>query len=123
MKKKILLVDEEPDITSTFKTGLEEKGFDVDAFNDPLLALSKFKAGMYDIVLLDIRMPNMDGFDLYKELQRIDSKTKVCFVTAFEVYYEALRELFPDSRVECFIRKPVGIDELVGHINKELSAM
>jgi DNA-binding response OmpR family regulator len=116
----ILVVDDEPDITMTLKMGLQVYGFEADAFNDPILALSSFRAGLYDLALLDIRMPKMNGFELYKEIEKIDNKVKVCFITAFEVYYESLRELYPDSKVSCFIKKPVLIEKLVDHIKKEL---
>jgi len=116
----ILVVDDEPDITMTLKMGLQAYGFKVSIFNDPVLALSNVKPGLYDLALLDIRMPKMSGFELYKEIEKIDNKVKVCFITAFEVYYESLRELYPDSKVSCFIKKPVLIEKLVDHIKKEL---
>ena len=82
---RILLVDDEYDISLTFKIGLEESGFVVDSFNDSLLALKSFKAGIYDLLLLDIKMPKMDGFELCRQLKKIDSKVKVCFITAFDI--------------------------------------
>jgi len=118
---RILIVDDDAGITLAFKTGLEADEFKVDTFNDPLEALSNFKASMYDLLLLDVRMPKMNGFELYKELERIDNHVKVCFITAFEVYYEALREVFPSLEVECFIRKPIEIASLIKKIKNELS--
>src|SRR5919201_1501077 len=120
-KKRILLVDDEHDITFTFSVGLEDNGFAVDTFNDPQEALSNFKAGLYDLLLIDVKMPKMNGFELYREIEKIDNKPKVCFITAFEVYYEALKEIFPDLEAGCFIRKPVEITELVKRIKVELS--
>ena len=118
---RILIVDDEQDITSILKKGLEKYGYEIDVFNDPLLALSSFRAGLYDLVLLDIRMPKMDGFELYQRITQLDSKTKVCFMTAFEVYYDALNELFPDSYESlCFIRKPIAIQDFVKRISKEM---
>src|ERR671930_49388 len=87
-KKSILLVDDDPDIIETFKVGLEDNGFKVDAFTDPELALSSFKAGVYDLVLLDVRMPKLNGFQLYEETRKIDNKAKVCYITAYEINYE-----------------------------------
>jgi DNA-binding response OmpR family regulator len=120
-KARILIVDDEEDITSMLKKGLEHYGFEVVAFNDPILALSSFKAGVYDLMLLDIKMPKMDGFELYQELQKVDGKAKVCFMTAFEVYYEALKELFPDTYSSvCFVKKPFSIQDFVKKVNKEI---
>ena len=94
---RILLVDDEPDITTVFTLGLEDHGFKVDTFNDPLQALSAFKSGSYDLALIDYKMPNMNGFELYLEIMKIDEKVKVCFITAFEVYHEELKQKFQSS--------------------------
>lgn len=118
---KILIVDDDPDIILSFKNGLESNGFEVDSCNDPLLALKNFKANFYDLLLIDIRMPNMTGFELYQKISKIDIKAKVCFITAFEVYYRALLEEFTDLQRKCFIQKPISIDELVKRIQKELN--
>jgi two-component system catabolic regulation response regulator CreB/two-component system response regulator ChvI len=125
---RILLVDDDPDILLTFKEGLEEEEHDVDkstmifvngakkiqvdTFADPKEALSSFKAGVYDLLLLDIRMRDMNGFELYEELKKIDDKPKVCFITAYELYYEALKKDFPKLDVGCFIKKPISIEDL-----------
>jgi DNA-binding response OmpR family regulator len=118
--KRIFLVDDETDQTLSFKIGLENSGFKVDAFNDPEEALSNFKTGTYDLLLLDVRMPKMNGFQLYEELEKIDDKAKVCFITAFEVYYRSLREVFPDIKIDCFIKKPIDMEELVKKVRYEL---
>ena len=119
-KKRILVVDDEPDLTYTLKLGLEETGsFEVDAFNDPELALSAFKPGNYDFLLIDIRMPKMSGYDLYDKIRAVDSKVKSCFITAYEINYQALREQFPLLKMECYA-KPLEIDDLVRKINEEL---
>jgi CheY-like chemotaxis protein len=124
--KRILIVDDEPDVVSTFKSALEDNGFkeQVDTFNDPLLALKHFKAGSYELVILDIIMPQMDGFELYDEIRKIDHNVKVCFITAYEVNYQALRAVFPTAMstddIGCFIRKPVEAHDLVRHIEAEL---
>jgi DNA-binding response OmpR family regulator len=121
-KKGILLVDDEHDITFAFRIGLEDNGFAVDTFNDPQEALSNFKAGLYDLLLIDVKMPKMNGFELYREIEKIDDKPKVCFITAFEVYYKSLRELFPTMRIDCYIKKPIAPDELAERIKSELAA-
>ena len=117
--KKILIVDDEPDITLTLGKGLEQGGYDVHVFNDPLVALSNFKPDTYDLLLLDIKMPNMTGFELYRRLKEIDSKVKVCFITAFETYYEKFRqEFFPLEEIKGFIRKPIQIEDLIRITNQ-----
>jgi DNA-binding response OmpR family regulator len=126
-RAKILIVDDDHDVAITLKTILEEEGesskeFEVHVFNDPELALSNFKAGWYDLLLVDILMPKMNGFELSQKLKNIDDKVKVCFITAYEIYYRALRDLFPTVEVDCFIAKPIGKKELVSRIKAELRA-
>jgi two-component system, OmpR family, response regulator ChvI len=112
--KKILIIDDEADITFTLKEGIEKSGsFSVDTFNDPQLALSNFKSGYYDLLIIDIRMPNMTGFELYRKIREIDSKVRVCFITAFETYFEKFRlEFFPLEEIKGFIKKPIQIEDL-----------
>ena len=120
-KRRILAVDDNPDITLTVKLGLEASGlFEVETFNDPELALSSFKPGLYDLALLDMRMPKMYGHELYDEMKKIDDRLKVCFMTATYQNYEALRAAFPTIEIECYIQKPVEIKDLVRRINAEL---
>jgi DNA-binding response OmpR family regulator len=120
-KRRILVVDDTPDITLTLKAGLEASGpFEVDTFNDPEVALSSFKPGLYDLALLDMRMPKMYGHELYDEMKKIDGRLKVCFMTATYQNYEALRAAFPTIEIECYIQKPVEIKDLVRRINSEL---
>jgi DNA-binding response OmpR family regulator len=95
-KPRLLVVDDETDINLTFKTGLEAKGFIVDAFSDPILALSNFKPGVYDLLLLDVRMSQINGFELYEKIRKIDSNVKAYFITAQDVCYQSLMEIFPD---------------------------
>ncbi|MFZ0741436.1 MAG: response regulator [Nitrososphaeraceae archaeon] len=120
-KNKILVVDDEPDNTSIFSMSLEDGGFEVDAFTDPLLALSTFKSGhkRYDYLVLDIKMPDMNGFELYEEIRKLDNKVKACFLTAFgEGYTEEFGRRFPTSTNVSFIRKPIRVDDLVKKVNK-----
>jgi DNA-binding response OmpR family regulator len=120
-KKRILAVDDEPDLTLTLKLALEGTGlFDVDTFNDPELALSNFKRGLYVLLLLDFKMPKMTGYELYDKMKIIDNKVKVCFVSATYVNYEAAREVFPFLDLECFIQKPVEVDDLVRRVKAEV---
>ena len=114
-KRKILVVDDQPDITLTIEIELEEEGlFDVDTFTDPELALSSFKPGKNHLVILDIVMPKMDGFELYEELKKVDPGIKVCFLTASEMYHEESREgKYSDLDNELFIQKPIPTDDLI----------
>jgi DNA-binding response OmpR family regulator len=123
-KPRVLVVDDEPDINLTFKTGLEANGFEVDAFSDPVLALSNFKSGVYDLLLLDVRMPQINGFELYEKLRKIDSNVKACFITAHDVHYQSLKEIFPArkemllSGAKGVLRKPISIDDLVETVER-----
>jgi DNA-binding response OmpR family regulator len=116
---KILVVDDEPDITTSLKMGLERHGFQVDAYNDPRKALEDFKPGKYDIVFLDIRMPEINGFELYRKLRKRDENVAISFLTAFDVYQSEFKKLFPDMRVDSFLRKPIGINELVAYVKSQ----
>ena len=116
-------MDDELDNTLVFSIGLEDNGFAVDSFTDPILALSNFKSDSYDILILDIKMPKMNGFELYDKLKKIDNKVKVCFLTAFgEGYHQEFRKRFPiySSSNISFVRKPIRIDELVKEIKSKL---
>ena len=116
-KIKILIVDDEDDITLSFKRILEIHGFEVDAFNDSKLALSKFKVNYYDIALLDIKMPYIDGFDLYKKIKEMDKNIKICFLTASEAYYQQFREKdYHELSRDLFIQKPIELEELLKRI-------
>jgi CheY-like chemotaxis protein len=123
-----LVIDDEPDVALSLKAGLENDedkegrtGFAVDTFTDPTEALSNFKAGLYDLLLLDIKMPKMNGFELYRKLKEIDHRVKVCFLTASETYYDdELKREFPKLDVRCFVSKPVSIGELAKVIREQL---
>lgn len=117
-EKKILVVDDEPDNASIFTMCLEDAGYKVDTFTDPLSALSAFKEDKrtkYDLLILDIKMPDMNGFELYEQMKKIDNKVKVCFLTAYgEGYTEEFKRMFPSSSLGVsFIRKPIRVDDLV----------
>ena len=115
--KRILLVDDEVDVISLFKMVLEMNGFEVDAYTNPAAALSDFKANSYGLALLDIRMPNMNGFELYKKIKEIDNNIMACFITAFEDYRQEFKESFPElDEIKYFIRKPKAIEDLVNHV-------
>ena len=109
--KRVLIVDDEADVNLLFKIILEENNqLMVHCYTDAITALRNFRVGFYDLVLLDIKMPKMNGFELYKEISRIDPKVKVCFLTASEKYYEAFRreeEINAILGENYFIQKPI----------------
>jgi DNA-binding response OmpR family regulator len=116
---KILIVDDEPDLTQVSTLALEYHGFKVDSFNDPQEALSKYAPGLYDLVILDVKMPKMSGFELYHEIKKKDNNANVCFLTASELYYEEFRKgKYYALDKNLFIRKPIENVELVKEINK-----
>jgi CheY-like chemotaxis protein len=122
---KILLIDDEPDIIYSIKRVLENNNeFVVDSYTNPILALTNFKPGSYDLILLDIKMPNMNGFDLYQKMKQIDSNAKMCFLTASELFYEEYRRLdaYPSLDKAYFIQKPFRIEQLLGKLNEILTS-
>jgi two-component system, OmpR family, response regulator ChvI len=131
---RILIVDDEPDVTLSLKMGLEQeekkekeeagtgrRGFVVDTSNDPVKTLSQFKPGVYDLLVIDIKMPKMNGFELYKEIRKIDDNVKVCFLTAFEIYYNEYRKTFPKLNIRCFATKPISTKDLANRIKEEIA--
>ena len=118
-KKRILIVDDESDITESFGISLEDSGFEVDKFNDPGIALASFKPNVYNLLILDIKMPKMDGFELYDKIEKIDKKVKVFFISAFEIDPAAMRKKYPTLKIENFIPKPILIPELIKRINEQ----
>jgi DNA-binding response OmpR family regulator len=121
-KARILVVDDEPDLTLVIKHGLENDGYLVDVFNDAEQALYHFKPDYYHTLILDIRMPKMTGFQLYGEIRKIDSKTPVCFMTAFDAYNEEFDKMSPSHNVKCFIKKPVRVKDLLAMIRDQLDS-
>ncbi|MGN6632438.1 MAG: response regulator [Nitrososphaeraceae archaeon] len=125
----MLLVDDDPDITLTFKAGLDgynygdgdkKKRFEVYTYNDPLLLLEEFKPNFYDLLLTDIYMPNMNGFQLCEKILGLDINFRVCFMSVLEVNAEALREIYSKVSFGCFIEKPITIEYLVKRLSAEL---
>jgi len=124
--KRILIVDDDADVTLTFKAGIEENNNDpnrrieVYSSNDPMSALLDFKPNFYDLLLVDINMPRMNGFELSEKILAIDINVRVCFMSSVEINREGLREIYPSLGLGCFIRKPVTIDYLLTRIRSEL---
>ena len=116
MGKRIMVVDDESDVCFTLGKVLGDNGYVVDSYEDPFLALSKFKADLYHLVILDIKMPELNGFALYRELKRLDRKVKVCFLTAGELYYNVYSDIFSSLPTNRFIRKPIDNERLLNRI-------
>ena len=122
--KRILFVDDDADITLTFKAGLDryhyggKKRFEIYAYTDPLLVVKEFKPHFYDLLLTDINMPSMNGFELCERIRQIDKSVHIIFITASEAYYERFRgQHFPELGKINYIQKPIGNDELVRLVN------
>ena len=130
--KRIPLVDDDPDVTLTFKVGLDgyyygdgdkKKRFEVYSFNDPLLVVKEFKPQFYDLLLTDIYMPNMNGFELCQMILKLDIDIRVCFMSSLELNIQALREVYPNVSFGCFIKKPVTIKYLIERLSAELDQL
>src|SRR5437660_10755158 len=105
--KRILLVDDEYDVNFVMKLVLEKNGFKVDSFTDASEALENFRAGLYDLVILDVKLPTTDGFSLYEKIKKMDDKVMICFLTAADkAYYEILKKHYPSVNENCVIHKP-----------------
>ena len=115
-------MDDESDVLYTIKNILEDNGFQVDTFNDPIISLKSYTSNYYNLVILDIKMPKMDGFELYNKIKEKDPKVKICFLTASELFYEEFRKtrdiLGDKLGEEYFIQKPIKTDDLVQKMNE-----
>jgi DNA-binding response OmpR family regulator len=126
--KRILIVDNDPDTILTFKKAFEEANrisgnkisFHINTYNDPDVALSDFKPDMYDLMLIDINMPKMNGFDFCVKALEIDANPRVCFMSSGLINQEALREQYPTLIIGCFIKKPVTMENLLKRVKAEL---
>jgi DNA-binding response OmpR family regulator len=116
--KRVLIVDDEADVNTALREVLELNGFAVDAYEDPLLALENFKPHFYSLLVLDIKMPELNGFALYREIRKLDKEAKLCFLTAGEMYYGDYSDVFSKLPANCFIRKPVDNEELIKRITE-----
>ena len=120
--KRILIIDDNSDIAFTLRIGLEnnDANMEVYSYDNPINALIDFKPNFYDVLLIDVNMPLMDGFELCEKLLQKDINVKVCFMTSGEINIDAAREVHPLKSIGCFIKKPITIDALARRIKKEL---
>jgi DNA-binding response OmpR family regulator len=119
-KKKILIVDDDDDILFTIQSVLKENGFDVDSFNCAPSALENFRPDVYTVAILDIKMPEMNGFELYEKIREMDSKVRIIFLTAVTEMreYEGFRKkVFPKWGERHFVQKPIENEDLVERVN------
>ena len=116
---RIMLLDDEPDIVAVFRKGLESKGFEVDVFIDPEEALVQFKPNYYDWIVTDIKMPKINGFQFYRKIKELDNKVRVIFLTAFDIFEQEAKIVFPDIEPTSFMKKPVSIDDLAKRLMQE----
>jgi FixJ family two-component response regulator len=122
--KRIMIVDASHDVNLTFRTVLSEsdRRLRVDSFNDPVEALREFRPDVYHLVIIDILMPNINGFELYNRLKKLDSNVKICFMTTgSEIFLrEFVKETFPELDLNCFIRKPIANEDLLKRVQEVL---
>jgi two-component system, OmpR family, response regulator ChvI len=119
-KNRILIVDDESDITESFGLALEDSGFEVDKYNDPAVALASFKPNFYGLLILDVKMPKIDGFELYDKFRKIDKKVKVFFISAFDIDHAEMSRKYPGLKTENFLPKPIQIAELIKRVEEQL---
>ena len=115
---RVLLVDDEADIVHVLKRGLEVKGIEVDAYDSPQEAINSFKPNLYDLAILDIRMPGLNGFALQRQMKKIDPALTTCFLSAFEIHPKEFEKVFPSmaDSIKTIIKKPVTINSLIKEI-------
>ena len=119
--KRILVVDDNPDIVFTLRIGLErDSTMQVYSYDNPVSALLEFKPNFYDLLLIDVNMPMMDGFQLANKLLQKDLNVRVCFMTSGEINMDAAREVHPLKSIGCFIKKPITTEQLLRHVKAEL---
>jgi two-component system, OmpR family, response regulator ChvI len=122
--KRVMLVEDEDDIVMLFEMILgSDAGLKIDSFTEPFAALNNFISGLYDLIMIDVSMPKMNGFELYHKIRKLDDKVKVCFLTAGEMYDKEIREeTFPELDTNCFIRKPIANQDLIQRVKDILNS-
>lgn len=119
---RILVVDDELDVNISLHMVLETNGFKVDSYSDPREVLQNFRPGVYGLIILDIKMPHLNGLTLYRELKKLDHDAKICFLTAGEMFYGDYSDIFNSVGAESFMRKPIENQKLVERVRKIISS-
>ena len=124
-RKRILLVDDEPDICMVYQIILQDAGYECVSYTDSVKALQEFRPNYYDLVMLDIKMPKLDGFALCEKIRELDKTVQIIFITAAEEYYENFRKeyysaLSNDINIKC-LQKPIGNEELIQIVNMTIA--
>jgi DNA-binding response OmpR family regulator len=123
VKKKLLIVDNEKNVIDAFTSGLANDDFTVESCNDPEEAVGGFEEGMYDLVLLDIGMPKMNGFEVYREIRKRDAAVKVCFLTMFEVHMSEFSKMFPELGSQALLQKSIEPSDLKQKLSEVLQQL
>ena len=121
MGNNIIVIDDDVGTALFFKICLEDKGYQVSIYNDPNSLLEEFEPGIYDLLITDIRMPRINGFELASRIRIMDRKIKICLATAFEEYYESIIKTYSNLSFNCIIRKPINKDKFLEIIKNRLS--
>ena len=117
-RNRILLVDDEPDLCTVYQIVLQDAGYECIPYTDSIKALQEYRPSYYDLILLDIKMPVLNGFELCKKIIELDKTVHIIFITASEEYYEKFRsEHFPELGKINYIQKPIGNEELIRIVN------
>ena len=121
MGNNIIVIDDDIGTALFFKICLEDEGYQVNIYNDPNSLLEEFEPGIYDLLITDIRMPRINGFELASRIRIMDSKIKICLATAFEEYYESIIKTYSNLSFNCIIRKPINKDNFLEIIESRLT--
>lgn len=117
---RILVVDDEPDISKSVKIGLQRRGFEVEAFEDPTEAVQHYQAGRYDMLLIDVRMPKMSGFDFVRQIKKTDPDVPFAFLTAFDIHPDDFKRAFPGLEASVILKKPMLSEDLAKAVKVEI---
>lgn len=120
MGSNIIVIDDDVGTALFFKICLEDEGHQVSLYNDPSSLLEEFEPGIYDLLITDIRMPRINGFELASRIRNMDSKIRICLATAFEEYYQSIIKSYTDLSFNCIIRKPISKDSFLGIVEDRL---